>query len=281
MADLIQVIRAMERNSVRLTIGGPADSQTGASRFGGVPDVPADFVWPVFETATFDDDEVKKRPLAFLAQFDCGALASHDKDSLLPHAGVLSFFYELGSQRWGFDPADAGCARVFWFPDTAALHPAEVPESLEVGYRLPSLGIAMAAESSLPGMEDFLAPIGNWDSSDAYYQALGTDADTLEDGNRSCLLGWPDTIQDNMTVECELVSRGVCMGGTRPIPQDALEEARRTSTEDWRLLFQLDTVEGDGFELMFGDCGRIYFYIRKEDLAARRFDRVWLILQCG
>lgn len=29
---------------------------------------------------------------------------------------------------------------------------------------------------------------------------------------------------------------------------------------------------------MFGDCGHIYFYITKEDLAARRFDRVWLIL---
>ena len=41
------------------------------------------------------------------------------------------------------------------------------------------------------------------------------------------------------------------------------------------------TVTGDGFELMFGDCGRVYFCIRKEDLAARRFDRVWLILQCG
>ena len=25
---------------------------------------------------------------------------------------------------------------------------------------------------------------------------------------------------------------------------------------------------------------RIYFYITKEDLAARRFDRIWLILQC-
>ena len=47
-----------------------------------------------------------------------------------------------------------------------------------------------------------------------------------------------------------------------------------------QLLFQLDTVESGGFELMFGDCGHIYFYITKEDLAARRFDRIWLILQC-
>ena len=45
-------------------------------------------------------------------------------------------------------------------------------------------------------------------------------------------------------------------------------------------LLQLDTVEHGDFELMFGDCGHIYFYITREDLAARRFDRIWLILQC-
>lgn len=26
--------------------------------------------------------------------------------------------------------------------------------------------------------------------------------------------------------------------------------------------------------------GFLYFYITKEDLAARRFDRIWLIFQC-
>ena len=46
------------------------------------------------------------------------------------------------------------------------------------------------------------------------------------------------------------------------------------------LLFQLDTVASGDFELMFGDCGRIYFYIRREDLLARQFDRAWLVLQC-
>ena len=46
------------------------------------------------------------------------------------------------------------------------------------------------------------------------------------------------------------------------------------------LLFQLDIVECGDFELMFGDCGHIYFYITKEDLAARRFDQIWLVLQC-
>ena len=63
-------------------------------------------------------------------------------------------------------------------------------------------------------------------------------------------------------------------------PVGERDQHRKPSVEGWQLLFQLDTVESGGFELMFGDCGRIYFYIRNEDLAARRFDRVWLIQQC-
>ncbi|MDE6456092.1 MAG: DUF1963 domain-containing protein, partial [Dysosmobacter sp.] len=93
------------------------------------------------------------------------------------------------------------------------------------------------------------------------------------------LLGWPDIIQSSMTVECELVSQGYYLGGSQEIPEAELREAERTSLEDWLLLFQLDSIQRGTFSLEFGDYGRIYFYIRKEDLAARRFDRVWLVLQ--
>lgn len=32
--------------------------------------------------------------------------------------------------------------------------------------------------------------------------------------------------------------------------------------------------------MMWGDLGRLYFWIRDDDLAARRFEKAWLILQC-
>ena len=84
-----------------------------------------------------------------------------------------------------------------------------------------------------------------------------------------------------MTLQCELVSRGYYLGGTWDgVPLEERDALRCPSVRDWQLLFQLDTVASGDFELMFGDCGRIYFYIRREDLQARRFDRVWLILQC-
>lgn len=87
-----------------MRLGSPRQGRTcrrGAANSAGRPDVPAGFVWPVFETKTFDDDTVKPRPLAFLAQFDCARLAELDPEGLLPRTGLLSFFYELGSQRVG------------------------------------------------------------------------------------------------------------------------------------------------------------------------------------
>ena len=53
------------------------------------------------------------------------------------------------------------------------------------------------------------------------------------------------------------------------------------ASEEWTLLFQLDTVRKNGFELMFGDDGRIFYYIRKDDLKNKNFENIWLILQCG
>ena len=254
----------------------------GASKFGGRPDVPADFIWPVFETDTREDDQVKERPLAFLAQFDCAQLAPLDPEGLLPKEGVLSFFYELESQRWGYDPKDAGCARVFWFEGPLA--PAEFPAELEEDFRLPEMAAQLFGGTDAPDFQDACPALEYaWTANDyrIFDQArreLGMDYPA----NRSQLLGWPDIIQNNMTLQCELISRGYYLGGSwEKIPLEERSALRTPSVRDWQLLFQLDTVENGDFELMFGDCGRIYFYIRREDLAQRRFDRVWLFQQCS
>lgn len=125
--DWKEMLPTLYRNRIDTVFSGEGDSvPVGGSRFGGRPDVPGDFVWPVFEW------EGTTRPLAFLAQFDCAQLAPLDKEGLLPKKGLLSFFYELDSQRWGYDPKDAGCARVYWF-EGQDLAPAEFPA--EPAYR--------------------------------------------------------------------------------------------------------------------------------------------------
>ena len=277
MDNLMNAIRALENNRVRLRFTDAAPM--GRSRFGGAPEVPQDFSWPRFTTATYDDDQILSRPLAFLAQFDCREIAPFDREGLLPASGLLTFFYELGSQRWGFDPADRGCARVFWFPEETPLSPAAFPDDLP--YRLPEMGVSLSAESAFPCAEDFFSGQdprqADWDG---FFEACGM-LEIDDPSNRSGLLGWPDLIQGSAFRDCELTARGHYLGHG-PVdlsPED--KAAAQAAKDNWQLLFQLDTVEKEGFELMFGDCGRIYFFIRKEDLAARRFDRVWLILQCG
>ena len=86
-----------------------------------------------------------------------------------------------------------------------------------------------------------------------------------------------------MTIDCELLRQGFNVGrGWSDLPMEVRQEAQHNGPKKWLLLFELDGVtdEQSDFELMFGDCGMIYFYIRKDELAAGNFDGVWLHLQC-
>lgn len=291
MIDIKKELIKTARNSIRLKIGGNAEQTVGGTRFGGAPDVPKGFKWARYKGESIYTNEVKRRSLSFIAQFDLEEVSKYDTESLLPKTGVLSFFYELDSQKWGFDPDDEGCARVYWFPDKSALRRAEFPKDLGVNgvdfdYRLPALGITMSCEKSYQDYSDFLLQreklIENWEDYEAALKSLGAYSEM--DENTSKLLGWANTIQGNMTMGCELVSRGYYLGnreGCSEVTPLDRQEAEQWSAEDWLPLFQLDTVKDGDFELMFGDCGRIFFYIRRDDLAKRDFSKVWLVLQCG
>ncbi|MGM9681101.1 MAG: YwqG family protein [Eubacteriales bacterium] len=280
---LTDKIKSLSRNSVELTIAGACQNPAGTTHFGGLPDVPADFMWPHFETATYEDPQVSLRPLAFLCQFDCAELAAYDSDSLLPKSGILSFFYEYASQRWGFDPDDRGCARVFYFPDRSLCRPAALPENLPDFCRFPCMTIGMKAKVSYPEYDDFRMLVR--DSDDDEFDRICGEMNIEPPDNCSKLLGWANLLQSNITEECELTAHGYYLGdhtSWEQIPAEIRQDAEENSPKEWLLLLQLDRVEGDdGFDLMFGDCGRLYFYIRKVDLAAGRFDRIGFALQCG
>lgn len=95
------------------------------------------------------------------------------------------------------------------------------------------------------------------------------------------MLGYADEIQGEMEPECELYSRDIEGDVHAQRSEEENADPVETSVDRWVLLLQMGTVTDEDTELMYGDCGLIYFWIRKEDLAARNFDRVHLILQCG
>lgn len=275
--ELHQMMEEMKKNRIRLKIAGHANQGIGVTKFGGTPDVPKDFEWPYYFGTSLLDDVEKNRPLSFLAQINCAELAKFDEDGILPNTGLLSFFYEEATAKWGYDPEDKGSARVYYFEDINGLVKAAFPEDLEVDYRNPEIGITMKTELSYPEPQDLdLKYHLTNEQEEEYVQHY------LQDGT-CChqLLGWPGIIQNNMTTECELVRKGYYLGNTwEDIPQEDIEQAKQTSLDKWQLLFQLDEVEQDDFYLSFGDCGRLYFYITKEDLKNRKFENVWLVYQC-
>ena len=107
-------------------------------------------------------------------------------------------------------------------------------------------------------------------------EELGYKADTTK------LLGHPEFIQGEYWEECEGVARKNIYYGSAPIKygSDEVKKSIKENTKDWTLLMQMSELEIGDYGLYFGDCGKIYFNIRKEDLKNKNFDDVWLILQC-
>lgn len=262
----------------------PLDITT--SKIGGKPAVPSDFEWPTYTGVIYGiETEKKTRPLSFLAQINLKEISELDDKNLLPKEGILSFFYDLETMTWGFDPEDKGSAMIFYFPEDTVLQAKDIPEEIEERNVIPELSVQFEPHISLPGYGDKDEELGlsrdedlDWDDfMECRENAGGDDNDEV-----TKLFGYPNVIQNPMEEECEACSSGFRQGNHEDYAAITDEQKKEIAekAKDWMLLFQMSTIETDGYELMFGDCGSIYFWIRKQDLEERRFDKAWLVLQC-
>lgn len=243
--EFTDVLKSYERKAIGICFDNAGNSPKGigCSKFGGQPDVPADFQWPM-------DDE--NRPLSLLFQIDCRDLATVDTERLLPTSGHLYFFYELDEQNW---EGTMNSIRVIYDEtEYKELHRADFPVDLADEYRLQEKPLSFVVRNSYPSWEDFQCKCPDYDVScdvlDAVMEKFNLEQpyDTI-----GSMLGWADLIQGN-------------------IVEDADANV---------LLLQLNSIESvDADELMFGDCGAIYFYISRQDLKNKRFDRIKFELQC-
>ncbi len=279
------MLHAMELGRTEVEDG--EELSLGASKVGGQPHMPAGFVWPRFEAADCEG-EVAERPLAFVAQIDLAAAAKFDVDHRLPESGFLYFFYDVISQPWGFEPEDSGGAKVYYYDVSAdALSVVEFPEDMADEAKIPLSRIDFRVMDELPGYEEFCdltdtARFGDgfdWDSYDETVERL-IEMQDCEPDEVCKLLGYADLVQGSILYECAKYAE-ISDVRTGKKWQDMSAEEKAAFHEEerkWVLLAQFGTLSD---EIMFGDCGCIYFYIRREDLAARRFDRTHMSLQCG
>lgn len=256
----------------------------GTSKIGGKPDLPKDFQWFYYKGEDYKKI-VENRPLSFLMQINCEEVHKYDKESLLPEKGMLYFFYELFTMTWGFSPQDKGSAKVFYYDgEIEDLVSADFPKDMEKDCIIPESKINFESMNDYP--IDFLDYYDPDDSDEEMerkekefekdLEELGYKVDTTK------LLGHPELIQGEYWEECEGVAGKNIYYGSAPIKygSDEVKKSIKENAKDWILLMQVSELEIGDYGLYFGDSGKIYFNIRKEDLKNKNFDNVWLILQC-
>lgn len=192
----------------------------------------------------------------------------------LPAQGALFFFYDSEQSTWGFDPNDRGSWAVLYAADGIADHVSIEPTDLNDEGRYAEISIGATADLSIPDPDRLGA--GALDLSETDWNLIealrSTPSPTHQVG------GYPRPVQnDGMELDCQLASNGLYLGNG-----DAYRSARAQELDDgksdWRLLLQLDS--DDDAEMMWGDVGTLYFWIREQDALTCDFSKVWMILQC-
>ncbi len=235
----------------------------GKSKFGGKPDLPKNIEW--FK-------EASGKSLSFIAQLNFSELQKFNISKELPKEGILYFFYSANQEAWGFDIKDKDKFKVFYSIDTENLESKPFPADLEQFGIYKSCSLKFSNAVSLPSWENkFVGEVLNDSEVDSYMEITSAD-----DNNK--ILGYSDNIQGEMELECQLVTNGLFCGDPSGY-NDPRRKQLEKGASDWKLLLQIDS-EDDKTEMMWGDSGRLYFWIRQQDLKELNFEKSWFVLQC-
>jgi hypothetical protein len=270
--DLQERIIALLRPAIRITAAVTDDAAIpiGASKFGGAPDAPPGFSWPFYE------DE----PLAFIAQFNLAEIAAGDVENALPHEGLLAFYF--GPESFG----EPGVIHTYWHrePEFNRLEiptpflPKPRPQGWWANLKarlspfqfappVPPCRLSFETRWQLPELDSPNLTIQvKGEAWEEYNEVLWDQLYGPEPQHQ--LLGHCASVQGN--VQSCIAQSAKRLDWKRDAAQIEAE------AREWRLLFQQDSQEW-----LWGDAGKIYFMIRREDLAARRFEKVAVEFQCG
>ena len=222
----------------------PADDKLPltASKVGGPGYWPSDRSFPT---------NAQGQPLALLAQLN---LAELPPLPTFPSKGLLAFYLDPYAALW-----DLKSAQVVYFPDLAApaLNTSHVPgKHWHMPYTRP-LAVRGVADVQ------YLTPYPEAD----FLQRFGVDGAKWEERHGLDEVDFPEPHHS--------LSQ---LGGYAYFTQS---DPRRGQTSDNVLLFQLNS-EGEPrrYDILWGDLGVGNFFIKPDDLAARRFDRAWFTWDC-
>lgn len=221
----------------------------GGSKIGGTPDLSAGSTWPLN----------KKSPMAFLGQWNLEELAVSPAATLLSRTGLLSFFVDL--QPYIDDLYDSPPpGRVIYTPDTSDLKPLKFPTELPKECRLKPCTVAITERLSIPGI----------DTKAVRAAGLKKEA-ALEEYGEFVSEQFVTVMNSGQPV----YHPHQILGHHHAIQEDPLNYKKG----DWVLLTQFGYDPNP--DLLVGDGGVFYFFVRADHLANAQFDEVYMELQMG
>ncbi|NYI03837.1 YwqG family protein [Allostreptomyces psammosilenae] len=259
------------RPGVRLEAASDPDG--GVGRLGGLPALPASAEWPVWDG---------HGPLSFIAAVDCARLPAAALDIDLPDAGTLLFFYFDGQVDGGEalvlaeDRDSWAGARVLYVAADDEVAERDTPPGLK-----PYPTVPLAARVEMTATEPWHpsvraafapgAPMGNGYNHSVCSQEFLDALWEFDDEVGHQIGGHAHSVQNPVEIEvAEAILDGEGSWGGPRVSEEV---------GNWVLLAQFDSEDAAG--MMWGDGGALYWLIRPEDLAERRFERAMFTWQCG
>lgn len=223
----------------------------------------------------------ERSPLSFIAQINLAEVwaAAPEIDADLPTSGRLSLFYDADQQPWGFNPADhPGMRLIYDNSPVDSLTRMDAPTDAEQFDPLSCLAKPAMAPVPLWGYDYSIT-----DADDPDHDRFCGWLEIIDEQDVDCfhenqIGGQPNQIQGDMQLECQLVSHGIHLGNPEGYHTERARELE-AGAKDWLLLLQIASSDDNG--MMWGDDGRLYVWITRDDLRACRFDKARLILQCS
>ena len=218
------------------------------------------------------------RPAQLVAAIDCSQVRAPELDIPLPESGELLFFYYdgLGDNTVVYTDPDSVIhgTRVIYVPAGAKVALRAAPDGTSPYPRLLLGGelIATAPDSENAAL---IAAYGNPDDAVDYVDYPTTDAD--DNGFWDELSAfrrdhWPHHRIGGYALPVQGSVEPEAAHVFHPGKEEEAETARKELASELVLLAQIDSDSRSG--MGWGDAGRLYWMIRRDDLAAARFDRV-------
>jgi uncharacterized protein YwqG len=301
-------ILASAKPSVRILLNDPQKKdRPNLSYIGGMPTLPEDISWPLHA-----DDY----PLAHFAQIYLPDLASFVHDVRLPKTGTLNFFGDIDEIGYSGNRHDEteGWRVVYTreTEDTAiARRPPEIstdvrqakieelmgtirqrkycsekeewvelPEPVLPEFSLPFCPIHFQQDLTIPAARSVeISPLGLEDKAfDSYWKLQAQLATLIAAGDIHRFLGHPDAVQGCMQRTAQFVTNAAYLPkGVHSYYEHPRAKELMPGAHDWQLLLQIGSNTEPSW--MWGDTGRIYFWIRKADLENCTFEKTWYFMQ--